>query len=263
MKYCVSNKVGIETMEKADQIKFYASDMKAIPDYYEKYPDKEIILYYGYRDVIDWDELKELHILGRGKLIVAIPYVELLEVAKEKGIRHFYSYPITTFYELNALKKYDVECVKIGIPLFFNMDKVKAVGIPIRAVPNVAYSDGFPRENGVCGQWIRPEDLNGIYADYIESIEFEGVGIDKEELLYRVYAEDHEWRRGLDLIINNLAKEGSNRLILSTVEQRLNCGQACQSGGKCHICERLFNLADIDKVVEYKHALNNPTEETE
>jgi len=40
---------------------------------------------------------------------------------------------------------------KIDAPIFFDLPNVKKVGIPIRAIPNVAYNDGIERIDGVCG----------------------------------------------------------------------------------------------------------------
>jgi hypothetical protein len=49
--------------------------------------------------------------------------------------------------------------------------KVKLLNIPIRAIPVFAFLDGLPRDNGVNGNWIRPEDLEA-YSLYINTIEF-------------------------------------------------------------------------------------------
>ena len=46
-------------------------------------------------------------------------------------------------------------------------------------MPNVAYYAFIPREDGVCGSWIRPEDLN-LYEPFIDVIEFEDCDVKKE-----------------------------------------------------------------------------------
>jgi hypothetical protein len=53
------------------------------------------------------------------------------------------------------------------------------MGIKLRVVPNISYYAFIPRDNGVCGSWIRPEDLE-LYEPYIETIEFEDCDIKKE-----------------------------------------------------------------------------------
>lgn len=81
--------------------------------------------------------------------------------------------------------------VRLDAPLFFDLPNVKKIGIPIRAVPNVAYNDGLDRTDGVCGTWIRPEDLEA-YGEYIDAVEFEDSDLKKEQAMYRIYAEDKE-----------------------------------------------------------------------
>lgn len=261
MKYCVSSRVNSATIQKADEIKFQFRDRKIIPNFFEKFPEKDMILYCTRDDEIDWDELKNYNILGRGKFVVAFATTEDVAKAKQFGYRCFYGFPITSMFELNAIANLGVDYVKIGIPLFFDMDMVRSVGIPVRVVPNVAYDDGLPRTSGIHGKWIRPEDIETIYGDYVDVVEFEGIKPDKEELLYRVYAEDHEWRRELNFIIINLNYNGNNRMIISDeIKKRLNCGQRCERG-KCHTCERVFDLANPDMIREYKEKVLDKAEE--
>lgn len=251
MKFCLSSRVNPNLLAKADEIKFDFRDRKAIPDFYEKYPQADIILYCPYDTILDWDNLKELNILSRGKLILAVSHIADMIRAKELGFRTFYGFPVQSLYELRSLALWEPEYVKIGIPLFFEMDNVKSFNVPVRAVPNVAYNDGMTRSDGVCGQWIRPEDLESMYGEYIAAVEFEGVDADKEAVLYKVYAVDKKWDHGLDLIIINLNYVCQNRMILSEqIQKRLNCGHRCMMG-KCNICYRVFNMADPVKIETY------------
>ena len=55
------------------------------------------------------------------------------------NIAFYYKYQIYTFFELNALKQYGVSYVLIGAPLIFDLKNVAKYGIPIRAIPNIAY----------------------------------------------------------------------------------------------------------------------------
>ena len=252
MKYCVSSRVRKSTLSKADEIKFAYRDRKAIPDYFEEYPDADIILQCSYADEIDWEEIKTFNVLGRGHFILCLSKMEDLQNADQAGYRYYYGIPLHSAYELNIVASKKVEYVCIDAPLFFKMDYVKSQGKPVRIVANIAYKDALPRENGVAGVWVRPEDLNDTYAEYIAAIEFEEVEIEKEELLFRVFAEDHEWRQDLKLIINGLRVDGSNRLISKRVaENRLNCGQRCEEGGSCRICYRELELANAKKLSEY------------
>jgi hypothetical protein len=55
--------------------------------------------------------------------------------------------------------------------LAHNLHQAKIVGIPLRMMPNISFLDAFPRDNGVNGNWIRPENLDD-YSLYIDAIEF-------------------------------------------------------------------------------------------
>ena len=72
MKYCVSSRVGKSTLKKANEIKFAYRDRKAIPDYFEEYPEADIILQCSFLDDVDWEEIKTLNILGRGHFILCL-----------------------------------------------------------------------------------------------------------------------------------------------------------------------------------------------
>ena len=137
----------------------------------------------------------------------------------------------------------------IDAPLFFQMDKVKAFGIPVRAAANLSNRGILPTADaGVVGPWIRPEDVS-IYEKYIDIIEFLQVNLKQEQALFRIYAEQHEWPGDVKLIINDLDSPALNRLIPPTfAKSRLNCGHRCQESGTCHICWRFLNLADEEKL---------------
>lgn len=260
MKICVGNRQSIEYLNKADEIKVQFRDRRAIPDYIEKYPGKTIIVEHRFGDdpidEKDWKEFKIDNTLARENFYLCLSSLQDTVLCKEYGLKFYLGYPVQTFYELQGLKNLGVSFVKLGAPLFFEMDKVKQIGIPVRAIPNVAYADGLPREDGVCGTWIRPEDVE-LYEDYITSYEFEDCDKAKEQALFRIYGEKHAWSGELDYIITNINYKGTNRMIPQDFTQhRLNCGQRCQSGSSCKLCYRYLNLANPEKIKEYKEALN-------
>jgi hypothetical protein len=110
---------------------------------------------------------------------LCVATVRDIKECKRRDIKCYYGFPISSFYELNALKALGVCYFKLAAPVFFKMDKVKALGIPVRIVPNVAHDGWFPREDGVCGTWVRPEDLH-LYEPYVEAVEFEDADQKKE-----------------------------------------------------------------------------------
>lgn len=255
MKVCLSSRQTDEYLKKADEIKVEYRDKNSIPDLIFSYPEATIILLKDDSDeLLNWEEIKRFKMLAKDNFIIALSSMRDIAFCKEHEIQWYAGFPVKTFYELRALKELGACYVRLGEPLFFMMDKVAEFEIPVRAVPNVAYVDGLFRENGVCGTWIRPEDLD-TYAPYIATIEFEDSDQKKEQALYRVYVENKNWPGLLSLIISNLNYPGTNRMILPEVTQkRLNCGQRCQETSQCKICYRAFALADPAKIQEYVEA---------
>lgn len=174
-------------------------------------------------------------------------------IATQKNILWYYRYPVTTFYEAKALKDLGAYGILIDAPLTHMMEDLKTLKFDeVRIVPNVAYYAIIPRSNGVLGGYIRPEDIEA-YEPYINVIEFEDCDKKKEQALYRVYMEQHEWPGDLRTIITNLDYAGVNRMIPPNFAQkRMNCGQACLSGSHCHLCYRYLDLADPDLLKDYK-----------
>jgi hypothetical protein len=127
------------------------------------------------------------------------------------------------------------------------MPEVKRLGIPIRAVPNIAHDGYLPRADGICGQWIRPEDID-MYEEYVDAVEFGGVELSKERALYRIYHDEKNWPGDINMIITNFNHAGVNRLLPQGVlaERRMICGQRCQSGGACRLCNRYVAMAQED-----------------
>lgn len=261
MKVCLNSRCAKKYLEKADEIKVEYRDRKALLDIVDEYPEKTIVFQIPYfvndeENDINWDNLKLANQLLRGQLIICcFSYVEAYK-CRDNGIKFYFGFPLQSYYQLRAAKNLGVCYARLGEGLFFDMKTVKNVGVPIRAIPNIAYIDGLPREDGVCGTWIRPEDLD-LYKEYIETIEFEDCLPKKEQALYRIYMEQKEWPGDLGLIITNFNHLGLNRLILPEVgEKRINCRQICQSRGTCHICYRAMDLANKEDLTEYAEAMN-------
>lgn len=254
MKFCLSSRQENEYLVKADELKVQFRDRESLPDLFEKFPDKDIILMCYYGEEIDWKSIEKWNILSRGHFKMCLSSLKDAQECKKRKVPFYMGYPIRTYYELQALKDLGVCSVRLGEPLFFEMDTVAKFGIPVRVVPNIAYNDGYPRENGVCGTWIRPEDLDA-YDSYVDVVEFEDADLRKEQALFRIYAEEKNWPGELHLIITNLHCDGLNRIITPTlVESRLKCGQRCQRLGSCKLCYRALMLANEKQLREYMEA---------
>ena len=262
MKYCLNSRQNKEYLDKADEIKVEYRDRDFIFELCEKYPGKTIILIHNIYDTdpLEWKTLKKLNILSKGNFILCLDKVEDCLLAKENDIKFYLGYPVASWYEARALKELGVSYILLDAPLCFDLEKAMKLDIPIRAIPNVAYNDGLPREDGVCGKWIRPEDIDA-YAQYITAIEFQDCDIKKEQALYRLYAEQKVWPGDLSMIITNLNHDGLNRLISSDASlKRMNCGQSCmRPDGTCKLCYRMLDLANKELLQEYEKR-NNTSE---
>ena len=193
----------------------------------KQYPDKEYIVELDQiYDNATWNYISICNEKLNGNLYVKLYSLKGASTCKEKGLKFFYAYPVSSFYELRGLKDLGVSYVYTTAPIFFDMDTVKSVGIPVRLVPNICYDSYIPHENGVCGQWVRPEDQEVYEKAGCEVIEFinDLDSKEKEEALYRIYAERKEWPGEMDSIFINFNYPALNRMVppdLALV--RLNC----------------------------------------
>jgi hypothetical protein len=77
--------------------------------------------------------------------------------------------------------------------LFFSLPEVKNIcgeNVELRAIVNKCFNKYLPQENGVCGTYIRPEDIE-VYSNFIEHFEFDSDNsIKKEYTLYKIYTKD-------------------------------------------------------------------------
>lgn len=256
MKYCLSSRQHKEYLEKADEIMVNWRDRRVIPDLAEKYPQATVILRAPVeesQEVESWNEIKEYKILCRDKFIFCFRKIEEAAKCKEIGVEFYWGFPVNNYEDLRALRDLGVCYVRAEGPLFFDLATVKTFGVPVRCVANVATENYFVPHDGIPTAWIRPEDVD-LYSEYVDAIEFEDCDINKEQALYRIYAEQKEWPGELKTIISNLRFEGTNRMIPPEFgERRLDCKQKCLTSRRCKICYTLMKLADPEKLAPYAH----------
>ena len=253
MKFCLSSRQHKDYLAKANEIMVEYRDRKIIPDLVEFYPEATVILRAPVEDDVqpDWSEIKDYNIISRGRMIYCFRKVEDVAKCKEIDLPFYCGFPIVTYEDLRALKELGACYVRAEGPLFFDLATVQKFGVPVRVVANVATENYFQPTDGVASAWIRPEDVDA-YSEYVDAIEFEDKDIQKEQALFRIYAEQKEWPGELKMLITNLRHEGTNRMIPPEFgERRLACKQQCVSGGRCKICYTLMKLADPEKLRPY------------
>lgn len=254
MNFCLTSQCADKVLSKAQEIRLIENkDTKDIFDYIEKFPKAELIV--PFPCTTPFEELRQYAKLNR--IILAIKDFSYLKEIKEANIPWFYDMPVRTFFELKNLFRLGASYIVIDSPLFNNLDKVYEVLAPnigLRLSPNVAYYGYIPAPNGICGSWIRPEDVPQL-KKYNITFEFGDCEERprKEEALYRVYSEG-KWQGSLNNIITNLRYECDNELIPpDLIEKRINCGQRCQSGSSCHLCYRYLQIANREFINKVKN----------
>ena len=262
MKFSLTNRQTSEYLRKADEILVQFRDRRALPDYAEKYPEAALVLEVPPASEWDLAEIKEYSILARGKLTLSLPEMTDPRIAelKENNIPFFWGFSVSTWWELKALIELGVSQARIEAPLFFETDKLNKLckgKIELRAVANVAHEGYLPHVNGITGSWIRPEDVEA-YSKCFSTIEFRDCDNSKEQALFRIYAEQHNWPGKVEMLITNInAPLAYNRMLPPEFGQhRMNCGQRCMSGGACRLCHRYIHLADPDLIRNYAEAVN-------
>lgn len=252
MKYCMSGRQPAVVLQKADEIKIELRDFRALPEYIEKYSNKILILEMTNDIPVDfsWDEIAVYAEKMNGNFYCALSDLNTVQECKSRDIKFYYKYQVTSFYELVGLKFLGVSYILIGIPLIFDLKRVASYGVPIRAIPNLAYEPYIKHENGICGGWIRPEDTEK-YERYIDVFEFFAKNsLEKENALFRIYAEQKIWPGNLNFLIDHLDFDFNNQLLYDEENfalRRMNCQQKCMYGKPCHYCTDQLKFESILK----------------
>ena len=243
-------------LQNAEEIYLRNKDYNMLIDLIDKYPEKDFVVEAD--ENTNWKELSAFNQRIQGTIYCCLENIYLCEECKNNNLKFFYAYPVTSFFELKGLQRLGVSYVRLGMPLFFQMSQVMTFNIPIRITPNKAYEAYIPRENGVCGQWVRPEDLE-LYEDYnIEEpvCEFrpfqtfanpdgDGNPLIYEKTLLDIYKNRKTWDGRLKYIIQDIGVDNFNSTIDEDFGQkRLNCGQTCQLN-RCHYCDMAIKYDEI------------------
>lgn len=262
MHYCLSAQVGNEYIKKADEIRLRYKELDKMLDLYEINPELSIILTIKDQEKseVNWEEIERYNKMWKDKVIVETDSFAVMDACKLFNIKYFYGIPVNNFYDFQAL--IDCGCcdIKIDAPLTHMLDRLINFDVTIRMSPNIAYYAFIPRENGIIGGWVRPEDVE-LYEDYVDVFEFEDCDVKKEKALFRVYAEQKNWPGDLNSLITNLSYNATNRMILPDFGKvRMFCGQKCTMGINCTVCKRIMNLANPNKIEEFKKSIEENNE---
>ena len=247
MKYCVSGRQPKSILRQADEIKMQYKDCERILDYIEEFSNKTFIVEISKDEIeINWSLLN----VFKEKLnnfILCIHNLNLVNEIKEKDFKFYWAYPIVTWYELEGIAALNPVYLFLNAPLSFSLQKIKDKYIP--------------RDNGIYGTWIRPEDIQ-IYENWVDTFEFITDDLKKESTLIHVYKDNKQWPGNLNLLLTNLNYNVDNRAIPEEIGKiRANCEQKCKSGGSCNFCSIAFKFATDVRNKYYRDKLNKIKEQ--
>lgn len=244
MKYCLSSRQTPTYLNLCDEIRVSSRDIEQLFDFLDTYPNKTFI--YNLENLLTArDTLKKLAKLNQNRITLALYNLDDIPFCQEYNYSYYYIRPCKSLSQAQALKNLGVNQLLIDEPLTHMLHEIKLIGLPIRAIPVYAYLDPIPRDDGVCGNWFRPEDQEA-YSVYIDTIEFGYQPEKREQALFRIYAQQKEWAGELGRIVSDLNYIGLNRMLNPEYTlKRMNCGMICAQN-KCSICYKLLDFATED-----------------
>lgn len=263
MKYCLSSKVSKEYLQKADEIKILYKDGKEedfILDLLEFIPNLSIVLELPLNkkniSQKEWDRFEKYNILCKNQFKIIVYSLEDIMRCQKHNIKSMLYNCIYSFEELNYVVAAGASDIRISGELVHNLDLLDKFEITKRLYPNqsiIRYGI-----NPIVGSWIRPEDIENITQ--IDICEFLETKREREQALYRIYAEEHAWSGHLNLLIEDIENdEIMNRMLPPQFqEHRSNCGWACVTKKRnCHYCENNLFLANPNLYKETNNERSN------
>lgn len=248
MKYSLSYRVSPKYLAKADEIRIPYKAIERIGEFAEKYPNADLLLEADFTIPTE-QELQVAATLAKGRLKARITNLETADYYKSFNIPYIWSFSPKDLYELDAVYKSGVCEIQVNSIFFFQMGK--EIARKLRFNPTEAASQAIvPNVSTIVSPYMRPEDQE-MYEDRIDILELSAETPEKEEALFRIYAEDGKWPGRLDFIIP-IETDAVNRMIPPEFAQaRYNCALGCLRGTRCHLCERYLKMADPDLIAPY------------
>lgn len=241
VNYCVSARQPEIVLKQAEEMLMDYKDINVMYDYIEKYPNIKFVIRIPKDAEVNWDELAGF--AARVNLIIALEDMLQAETLKQLNLKYMWAYPVKTYDELSSLAELGASEVLLGAPLYFELADVARKGMKIRLVANLCDDKMLPHKNGVCGTYVRPEDVNA-YEEYVTTLEFRTDSIKREAALFDIYHNKKVWPGNLNLLLDNFGVHVDNRGIQGNfAKMRMNCGQRCKKANRCHFCDTTIRLS--------------------
>lgn len=271
MKFMMSCRQPLVFLKEAEEIRVNYNDIERLKDFVtdEWTCQADIVIYIPKDQIINWDEINLYKDIL--KITIAAEDTDQLILGhQEYGYPVFWAYPVSTYWELRSILNMGVSQVLLDAPLYFDLPKVKSIcgDVEIRLVVNKCYNNYLPHENGICGTYVRPEDIEA-YSAYVDHFQFdENLSLKQEHTIYNIYTKDKAWPGNLNLLLTNLKTDVDNRgfevLPLEDYDdnkifahRRITCRQECQGISNCRFCPNIFNL--INSIQNYAEKTKKDT----
>ncbi len=244
MKFCLSSRQTPEYLKQADEIRVQSQDVNQIYDLLDQYPNATIILNcQSFENEKFLKPIRDFVMLAPKRIILALFSYDQINTAKEFQLPYYIIHPVQTLEHLTALKELGMCYALLDNEVMHQLHQAKRIGIPLRAIPNIAHLDAIFRPTGAYGNWIRPENIDD-YGIYIDAIEFGTQTLVREQGLFKIYKKDKEWIGELANIVQDLNFTTMNASIPDMqCLTRMNCGMRCKAGAKCDICYNILGIA--------------------
>ncbi len=226
-------------------------DINILYDLITEYPNKKFVVRIPRGVDIIWEELQVFN--TKCNLALAIEDLHIAKKCKHDRFKFFWAYPITSYYELKGVLALGVSEVLLGAPLYFDLTLKDLKDVKVRLIANLCYDDYIPRENGIYGTYVRPEDV-ATYEPYVDTLEFRTDGLTQEATLLEIYKRG-TWGGNLNRLLTNLNCDVDNRAIPDEfAPARIQCRQNCMRTGGCHFCETAIKFTKT--LSKYKKELS-------
>lgn len=246
MKFSIFNRQPLELRKEADEIKMDYRDIDTLVDLLDENITKKLVIMVGEEDTIDFDKLK---VYQKGlNITLAIPQLSMSSDCINHGFPFYWLYPVSTYFEMRTALELGASEVILNAPLYFDLPQAKKVAdeyhATIRLVANICSYTYLGRQNGICGTYIRPEDVS-VYEKYVDTIEFVTETLSQEGVLFEIYAVKKHWNGNLSYLLTNFNCQVDNRAFPEEfAAARVQCRQDCMRRGTCHLCDTLVNYAN-------------------
>lgn len=258
MKFMVSCRQPLTILKEVEEIRVNYEDIERLKDFVSNdwVCSADIVIYIPNNQLIKWEEIDSYKDVLNITLAVENSN-QISSIKEKKGYKIFWEYPVSTYQELNSVLSLGVDQVLIDGSLYFNLLRVKSIcgeNVELRIVVNKCFNNNLPLKNGICGTYVRPEDIE-VYSKFVSHFEFDADNsLKKEYNLYNIYAKNKAWPGNLNFLLTNLNIDVDNRgFDLLPFEEnnednkifakrRLSCRQICQEKSSCNFCPQVFNL---------------------